>query len=195
MDLVCYSTTTTSSDFRVHSVLGSLPEIRGVDVFSSLRELAKRLLYAGYENTMILFMAGNNEELLDIFSISNLFRKFRTVLILPNREPGTLKIGSLLEPQFISYMDSDFSDIRAVVSHMCTNADNSLSDGGPFMTQDEFKEKCGLEIELRSGLDRRKFHDTILAGMDRRTRAERRAGWGANDGRGVHHPVNKEREI
>jgi len=163
-----------SNDCRIQSLLGILPDIRGIHVFSSLRELVRQLFRASYENTIIIFMAGNKEELLEIFSISNLFRKCRTILILPDREPGTLKIGYLLEPRFISYMDSDLSDVRAIVSQMSTYSKNNPTGGKSGRIPNLLRDFSDLGIEMRSDSDRRKFDDTILIGMDRRSGAERR---------------------
>ncbi len=39
-------------------------------------------------------------------------------LVLPDRNPDTLKLGYLLEPRFISYVDSGFFEIQAMIEQM-----------------------------------------------------------------------------
>ena len=53
----------------------------------------------------------------------------RLILILPDREKGTISKGHLFRPRYLTYADGDFLDVAAVLAKMIDHA-RSLSPLG-----------------------------------------------------------------
>jgi len=62
-----------------------------------------------------VLLAARSEDLSDLLSIRDLLRDVRIILILPDREANTIAQGHTLRPRFLSYTDSDFTDVLAVL--------------------------------------------------------------------------------
>jgi hypothetical protein len=56
----------------------------------------------------------NRDELVRLVALKHLLYHQQIILILPNGKSQTLSFGHALHPRFISYADSDFSDVAAV---------------------------------------------------------------------------------
>jgi hypothetical protein len=66
---------------------------------------------------IVIIMAKENRELLDIESIANLFHGYRLVLVVPD-EDEILKTAHRLRPRFLTYLDGDFSELPPVLRKM-----------------------------------------------------------------------------
>lgn len=69
-------------------------------------------------NNVFILMAINREELLKIISLREYLIDIPIILILPDADMSTVKKGHALYPRFLSYMDSDFTDVAAVLNKM-----------------------------------------------------------------------------
>jgi hypothetical protein len=86
--------------------------------FDDLQSLTADLhIPRGHRLVAILFPA-NHEELAELVSLRHLLCDKQIILILPNTQPQTISNGHALRPRFISYADSDFSDVAAVYDKM-----------------------------------------------------------------------------
>ena len=72
----------------------------------------------GYQSIAVL-LASTQEELADILTIRNLLDDVRIIIILPDRDKETISKGYSLYPRFLTYVDSDFSWIAAVLKKYC----------------------------------------------------------------------------
>jgi hypothetical protein len=118
MNIFLYAKQMNGPGIKLRRALEVLVQGEEIEVFTTISDMAKRLYPFGHENRMVIFLASNREELLEIFSISNLLRRLRSILVLPDRSPDTLKLGYLLEPRFISYVDSGFFEIQAMIGQI-----------------------------------------------------------------------------
>ena len=86
--------------------------------FDDLQSLTADLhIPTGQRLVAILFPA-NHEELSRLVSLRHLLCDKQIILILPNAQPQTISNGHALRPRYISYADSDFSDVAAVCDKM-----------------------------------------------------------------------------
>jgi hypothetical protein len=67
----------------------------------------------------------NREDLENIVAIQNLLFDSRIVLILPDREEDTMALGYILRPRFVSYRDSSFKDVGAVLNKMINRSETA----------------------------------------------------------------------
>ena len=63
---------------------------------------------------MAVLFPTNRDELVMLVAFRHLLFDMQIILILPNGKSQTLSHGHALRPRFISYADSDFSDVAAV---------------------------------------------------------------------------------
>lgn len=83
-----------------------------------MENLCNRLRQFRNDKMLAIIMAATQEELVDVILIHDLLVDIPIILVLPDREKETISKGTKLHPRFISYMDSDFSDIQAVLEKM-----------------------------------------------------------------------------
>jgi hypothetical protein len=71
-----------------------------------------------FEFTAAVLLTDSRENLREMLSICNLLHEIHIILILPDREDGTVAKGHRLYPRFMGYIDGDFADIGIVLSNM-----------------------------------------------------------------------------
>ena len=89
------------------------------EFFQSIDTFSQKLRQPqGYQSVAIL-LASTQEELTDILTIRNLLDNVRIILIVPDRDKETISKGHILYPRFLTYVDSDFNWIAAVLKKYC----------------------------------------------------------------------------
>jgi hypothetical protein len=114
---------------RLDRRLRSLAGRTDTHLFHSLQGLSLRLIQPMAKDPIVVLVAGDRQELREFFGLGRLLQRFRVVLILPDRDPETLRLGYQLAPRFISYLDGDLSDARAVIAQMQQNDLNRFFTG------------------------------------------------------------------
>ncbi|MEW6429306.1 MAG: hypothetical protein AB1568_14865 [Thermodesulfobacteriota bacterium] len=99
---------------RLHS---RLPAV-GLEVFASYEPLRRRLSRMRGEGAIVILAVENRCQLLRFRELQDLVGDLRLLLILPDHEGETLRLGHRLYPRFIAYRDGDFDDVAAVVARM-----------------------------------------------------------------------------
>ena len=84
-------------------------------------------MFTRNHTAVVVLVANEREELAELLPIMPLFRRVKIILILPDREPETIKLGYQLEPRFLSFIDSGFTMVKEVVQRML-NQDYRLQD-------------------------------------------------------------------
>jgi len=69
-------------------------------------------------NSIAVLLPANRIELTAIIALKNIFGDIPIILIMPDRENNTISLGYKLRPRFITYADSDFLDVAAVLMKM-----------------------------------------------------------------------------
>lgn len=111
----------TSNDERgtrlLKAVEGSVPR-RRLEIYGNIEGLTTRLRAPEGSAVVAILLVLTEEELCRIVGISRLLSDLRLILILPNRDDDTVALGHMLHPRFLSYVDTDFRDVGAVLSKM-----------------------------------------------------------------------------
>ena len=87
-------------------------------LFDSLSDFAQRLRQPMDPNLIAVLFPKDTDQLGELVAIRHLLRDLRVVLILPDSRETTVSRGHVLRPRFVSYADSDLSDVAAVVTKM-----------------------------------------------------------------------------
>jgi len=89
-----------------------------LEIFRDLADFAGRLRKLKSALSVALIWITGHEELKELDSWRDFLAGVRTILILPNDDPGTLALAHKILPAFIAYADDDISEVVAVVKRM-----------------------------------------------------------------------------
>ncbi|MBU0988089.1 MAG: hypothetical protein KKH68_12650 [Proteobacteria bacterium] len=89
-----------------------------IETVTNFENLSKRLKRLSYTIAAAVLFASSSETLSGILLLKEFFEDIRVILILPDRMPETISKGHLLRPRFLTYADSDFEEVRAVLTKM-----------------------------------------------------------------------------
>ena len=116
MTVLFYSTGEAGE--RLQKVIRDLVPKDKLEVYTSLEGFSDRLRKPMDDIPVAVILAASENDLLTILSISHLLYDVRFILVLPDREDPTVAIGHSLRPRFLSYTDSDFREVTAVLGKM-----------------------------------------------------------------------------
>lgn len=116
MTVLLYSTGEAGE--RLQIVIRDLVPEDKLEVYTSLENFSDRLRKPMDDIPIAVILAASDNDLLTILSISHLLYDVRFILVLPDREDPTVAIGHSLRPRFLSYTDSDFREVTAVLGKM-----------------------------------------------------------------------------
>jgi predicted nucleotidyltransferase len=115
---------TTQSDWtaeQLQSVIETLVLKDQLEMYRTFDSLSRRLCQPSNNLDIAVLTAANREDLLKILSLSNLLSDIRIILILPDSKPDTISKAHTLRPRFLTYLDSDFGEVKSVLSKMLDN--------------------------------------------------------------------------
>lgn len=118
---------TVETDGRVkllESVLGKALGEKNIVVFHHMDALIQYFYKPRPVDglTIGVFLVADGENLRQLAAIRDVTDNVRIILILPDRETKTIAGGHKLQPRFVTYKDSDFREIGAVVGKMIQSA-------------------------------------------------------------------------
>ena len=89
-----------------------------IEVDQTVEALSERFHYPMIDRTIVVLVAENRERLEEFISMGDLMSDVSVLLILPDRKRSTISTGHRLYPRFVTYVDSDFSDLVSVLSKL-----------------------------------------------------------------------------
>lgn len=113
--LLLYAPVSQGFGEQLQKMAEELVSKNNVELYQSIESLAHRLRQSANDLPMAVLYAANREDLSDIVSLRDLLRDVRIILVLPDRDENTIAQGHTLRPRFLTYADSDFADISAVL--------------------------------------------------------------------------------
>ncbi len=124
MNLLIYATLANDASKRLIEVVAGLTEKENTEIFNTLDSLTSRLVKLRRAQTVVVLLGATEKEVSDALSFSKFFHEYKLILILPDRDEQTMSMGHRLFPRYVSYADSDFSDVGAVLKKMIANNRN-----------------------------------------------------------------------
>lgn len=116
MRLLLYAPVSEGAGERLQKMIEEFVSKNNVEVYRSIESLSHRLRQPAEDLPIAaVLLAARREDLVALLSIRDLLRDVRIILILPDRDENTIAKGHTLRPRFLSYTDSDFTDILAVL--------------------------------------------------------------------------------
>jgi len=103
---------------RLQRLIQSSFPVEGIEIYRTLSSLLHRLQNPPDLPFITILMAGERNELFDLRSIDYLLGGTRLILILPDQAEETLRTAHRLRPRYLTYANSDFSDLAQVIAKM-----------------------------------------------------------------------------
>lgn len=121
MNVLFYIPVTSEASERIQGVVEMLASKANTEVFQSIEDLSHRLRQPANSSSIVTLLVRNKEDLIDMVSIRHLLSEIAVILILPYREESTTAMGYTLCPRFLTYVDSNFMEVGAVLGKMLEN--------------------------------------------------------------------------
>ena len=117
MSLLLFSSSPKGAGKRLQRLLEVVLPGQKSEIIRTISDLSARLLQPlkCHPNVVIL-VSKSKEELSELLSIRDLLDDVRIILVLPDRERDTVSKGHILRPRFLTYIDSHFQEIAAVLN-------------------------------------------------------------------------------
>jgi len=118
MKVLYYGTINNGAGKRLQKIIESVVPTENTEVCRDIEELGRRLRLPTSDINISVLYTKNKAELFDLVLIKNLMLNLRILLILPDGDNETITMGHTLFPRFLTYADSDFKDVEAVLKKM-----------------------------------------------------------------------------
>lgn len=109
---------------RLQWAVESVVPANNLDVYKDIFGLYKRLLRLPKEISVIVLFPADNKQLSELMLLNLYLENIPIILILPDGKKETVSRGCKLYPRFISSINSDFTDVSAVLEKMLELADS-----------------------------------------------------------------------
>jgi len=100
---------------QIIKVVESVVPDLSLEVIHSVRALSNKLQQYMGEIEVAILLANTHSRLKDIIKLNKYLKNIRLILILPDRSEETISRGFILRPRYLSYIDSDFGELSAVL--------------------------------------------------------------------------------
>lgn len=120
MKILFYADTGAADGDRLLQKIESQVPADVIQAYRSLDGFKQGLLRQKQKPKAVILFAADAAELKLLTSMGKLLTDVRILLVLPDRSQKTVAAGYRLWPRYISYADSDFGDVAAVVRQILT---------------------------------------------------------------------------
>ena len=118
MHLVTYWNEKNGNGKKLFSAIKDVVPSNSLYVFHRIEDLSRGIRRVPWGPSIAVLLTSSTEEFSEIIALKDLFLERRIILILPDRKKESISKGHTLFPRFLSYADSDFRDVRAVLKKM-----------------------------------------------------------------------------
>jgi hypothetical protein len=116
--VILYSQGEHCSGDRYKEMITELVPEENVETYGTISDLSSRLHMPQRECNIAVLLAADKKDLERILAIRSLLDNIRIILVLPDREPDSIKTGHSLHPRYLSFKDSPIDDVKSVLARM-----------------------------------------------------------------------------
>jgi hypothetical protein len=127
--MLIYSKKTDDEAERLLRMIEAVVSENKLSIYRTINGLSRGLRKPRNGLNIAILLVSSKEDLQNIIYFRDLLWDIKIILILPDSDPDTIAKAHLLRPRFLSYCDSDFQDVAAVLSRMIVNLDISKKQG------------------------------------------------------------------
>jgi hypothetical protein len=121
MNILLYGRPEDKITEKLWNIILEFADKNSAEKYNTILNLAKRLRLDRNDPKIVLLSATSKQELQQIVALKELLSDTRIILILPDGDQDTISMAHKLYPRFLSYIDSNFDDVKEVVSKMVEN--------------------------------------------------------------------------
>ena len=118
MNVIFYSAPGVSQGEKLQRVIDVLVPRNNVETFRTIPSLLQRLHQPLSAAVVFVFLISSRQELLHLVEYQEWLRDRRLIMVLPDDDTETISRSHALRPRFVTYAESDFIDISAVLGKM-----------------------------------------------------------------------------
>jgi hypothetical protein len=118
MKLLVYAAKSDGVAQDLQQVIEEIVPKENLEIYRYFNSLSYRLQQPMNGLEIAILLADSDQDLTDFLSLQDLLSEIRVIIILPDHEPSTFARAHMLRPRFMTYTDSDFKDVKAVISKM-----------------------------------------------------------------------------
>ncbi len=117
MSLFFFGTVTSKTSQKLLSQIETICG-QNVEIFQTITGFTKRLRQIGTIPELFVFAPATDSKLSELIDHKDLFDSYPIILVLPNRRDSTIHKGHLLTPNFLTFWDSDLTEVSDVLTKM-----------------------------------------------------------------------------
>jgi hypothetical protein len=118
MKVLYFGTINHNDGDRLQKAIESIVPIENTEIYREIEQLGRRLRLPTCDISISVFFTKSKAELFDLVLLKESLLNLRIILILPDEDMETINMGHTLFPRFVTYIDSDFKDVKAVLRKM-----------------------------------------------------------------------------
>ena len=118
MDILLYLNKEDGVGIHLKKAIESLSFGERLEIYDSIKTFGARLRSTLYEGAIAILLADKKETLSKIYTIGHLLNEIPIILIIPDQDEDTVRKAHALRPRFLTYTDSNFKDVAAVLEKM-----------------------------------------------------------------------------
>ena len=118
MKLIYYGSTDNGDGKRLQQVIESVVPVDKTEVYRNIVDLGNRLRVPTSDVNIFVLFTKSKAELFGLILIKDMLLNLRILLVLPDGDNETITMGHSLFPRFLTYADSDFKDVEAVLKKL-----------------------------------------------------------------------------
>jgi hypothetical protein len=103
---------------ELHSALSRFVPAGRLEMVNGWPAFSERLLRLNEPGTIVIIWNPSHDDLLRAAEARELLRRGRTILALPDQDPGTVLLAHRLLPAFITYIGDGTTELLSVVSKL-----------------------------------------------------------------------------
>lgn len=130
MSVIFYAPKEAVDSRRLEGVVEGLVPEEMRNSYETIGALTERLRQPREDVGIAVLLAATRETLSEIHAIKDLLEEILIIMVLPDREEDTVARGHALRPRFMTYIDSDFGEIAAVLSKMLSKSGSIRGKSG-----------------------------------------------------------------
>lgn len=134
MSLLFYRPLQNTAATKLQEIIENEFSGEGLKIFHSIRGFAERLRQSSRCNCAAVLLAESMSDLKELFTLKNLLTDIRIIIVLPDRSDEAVSMGYKFRPRFLSYMDSDFSDVAVVLKNIVQLMEKKVHENDPINT-------------------------------------------------------------
>jgi hypothetical protein len=118
MNVIFYASERSAQRERLKRVIDILVSRERIESYLTIESLEERLHQPINEPVVFVLQVSRMQELMQLLELRDCLIDRKMILILPDEDRDTISMGHALRPRFITYIESDFIDVSAVLGKM-----------------------------------------------------------------------------